>query len=56
MLRCRYADQLAPFLALGCDLRRPLPGALFRLPLRTPAQAAASRISQAPYPPAKARL
>ena len=41
----RYADQFAPFRAFGCDVASPFAGTLFRLPLRTAAQAARSKLS-----------
>lgn len=45
----QYADQVAPFEgAFGCSLAggRAWPATLFRLPLRTPEQAATSTISK----------
>ena len=41
----RYGDQFAPFRAFGCDVATPFAGTLFRLPLRTAAQAARSKLS-----------
>jgi sacsin len=45
-----YADQFKPLRAFGCDVLAPTPAAfpatLFRFPLRTPAQAEASRLSK----------
>jgi hypothetical protein len=45
----RYADQFGPLRAFGCDLAAPFRGTLFRFPLRTPEQAAASRLSRAAH-------
>eukprot|EP00282_Hemiselmis_andersenii_P008175 CAMPEP_0114109248 /NCGR_PEP_ID=MMETSP0043_2-20121206/671_1 /TAXON_ID=464988 /ORGANISM="Hemiselmis andersenii, Strain CCMP644" /LENGTH=412 /DNA_ID=CAMNT_0001201105 /DNA_START=37 /DNA_END=1271 /DNA_ORIENTATION=- len=44
-----YADQLAPYRAFGVDFRGPYKGTLFRLPLRTPEQAKASKLSAQCY-------
>jgi hypothetical protein len=38
--------QVAPYCAFGCDMRQPYPATLFRFPLRTASQAAASSISK----------
>jgi hypothetical protein len=45
-VRGELADQVAPFMLLGCNMREPFGGTLFRFPLRTDAQAAASCISK----------
>ncbi len=41
-----YADQVAPYRAFGCDMAMRFEGTLFRLPLRSEEQAAASTISK----------
>jgi len=40
-----FVDQISPYAAFGSDLRSEFQGTLFRLPLRTPQQAASSRLS-----------
>ncbi len=47
----RFADQFAPLRCFGCDLRQQFQGTLFRLPLRSPAQAAKSKLAQTPRTP-----
>lgn len=37
-------DQAAPYACLGCDMAAPFQGTLFRLPLRTAALAATSKL------------
>ena len=44
-------DQFAPFAAFGCDVRNEFRGTTFRFPLRTPAQAASSKLSKTSYVP-----
>lgn len=50
-----HADQLAPFRAFGCDVAAPYGGTLFRMPLRTAAQAATSRLSRQAHDAASVR-
>ena len=47
-----FGDQIAPFKAFGADLQRVFAGTLFRLPLRTHAQAGSSRLSSKVHSPA----
>ncbi|CAM9194960.1 unnamed protein product, partial [Sphacelaria rigidula] len=42
----RYPDQFSPLRAFGFDFSSHFPGTLFRFPLRTPQQAAVSRLSR----------
>jgi len=46
-----YADQIKPFTAMNddLDLSKPYNGTIFRLPLRTKAQASTSDLSNRPY-------
>ena len=53
-LRAKYADQFTPFCVFGCTMAEELRGTIFRLPLRTSEQAAASRISPRPCTAANA--
>ena len=50
----KYADQFAPYRAFGCDMRSEYDGTIFRLPLRTGAQAESSRIAKRACSPAMA--
>ena len=50
----KYADQFAPYRAFGCDMRSEFDGTIFRLPLRTGAQAESSRIAKRACSPAMA--
>ena len=50
----RYTDQFEPYRAFGCDLRSEFDGTIFRLPLRTEAQAEESRIAKRPCGPTEA--
>ena len=45
----QHPDQFLPFVCLGCDMRSHFEGTMFRFPLRTAAQAEASRLSKAHY-------
>lgn len=40
----QYSDQLAPFVALGCNFNGPFQGTIFRFPLRNAETAASSKI------------
>jgi hypothetical protein len=42
----QYPGQCRPYCAFGCDMTQPFEGTLFRFPLRTPAQGAASKLSK----------
>ncbi|CAM9522156.1 unnamed protein product [Phaeothamnion confervicola] len=42
----QFPDQFSPLMAFGCDFRAPYGATLFRFPLRTSAQAAASKLSR----------
>ena len=53
-LQQRFADQFAPFRVFGNTMDAELAATIFRLPLRTEEQAAASRISKRPTTPAAA--
>jgi sacsin len=44
-----HADQFAPYACFGCDMAALFEGTLFRFPLRTPEQAARSRLSKQAY-------
>jgi sacsin len=44
-----HADQFAPYACFGCTMAAPFEGTLFRFPLRTPEQAARSRLSKQAY-------
>ena len=48
-------DTFEPYRVFGCSLQHSYPGTIFRLPLRTAEQAAASRISAQPFVGAPAR-
>lgn len=44
-----YEDQFLPYCVFGCDMKRSFSGTLFRFPLRSPEQAASSRLSRQAY-------
>ena len=50
----KYGDQFAPYRVFGCDMRAEFDGTIFRLPLRTDAQAECSRIAKRACRPAVA--
>ena len=50
----KFSDQFEPLMAFGCDFKREFNGTLFRFPLRTPEQAAVSRISHKGHAPEEA--
>lgn len=51
----RHPDQFAGFRVFGCDCSARFDGTVFRLPLRTPDQAASSRISSRAHTPLEIR-
>ena len=52
----RFPDTVAPFQAFGNTCKDHFPATLFRFPLRTEAQAAASRISNEVIPMAQTSM
>ncbi|KAJ0674652.1 putative transcription factor C2H2 family [Helianthus annuus] len=45
----KYHDQLAPYIAFGCNMKTSFPGTIFRFPLRNKEQASTSKLSKQAY-------